>query len=141
MAKEFVSSSSISNINTAKETTPVVSANCDAEEVTIHPKLHKDRDSPSKGRKNKEHLQQKNSATPAFSAASSSAEHHHQQQVLSVTSLDNDEKTNIDTQKHKDASNSSSNTTNLPQVIIIFKMVLLSHNCSHLRNKFILEMF
>lgn len=42
---------SSSSINTAKETTPVVSANCDAEEVTLPPKLHKDRESPVKGRK------------------------------------------------------------------------------------------
>ncbi|XP_063903269.1 eukaryotic translation initiation factor 4 gamma 1-like isoform X2 [Zophobas morio] len=45
-AKEFVLSSS----NTAKET-PIVSANCDAVEVTLPNKQMKDRESPAKGRK------------------------------------------------------------------------------------------
>lgn len=111
------SNSSISNINTAKETTPVVSANCDAEEVTLAPKLHKDRESPSKGRKYKEHLQQKIAATSASSTTPSlSSEQHHQQQVPSATTLDIDEKITGDTKKHKDSS-SSANTTNLPQVM------------------------
>jgi hypothetical protein len=48
-AKEFVLSSS----NTAKET-PIVSANCDAVEVTLPNKQIKDRESPAKGRKQKE---------------------------------------------------------------------------------------
>lgn len=50
-AKEFVSS------NTAKEITPVVSANCDSEEVILSNKQQKDRESPIKGRKQREQQQ------------------------------------------------------------------------------------
>lgn len=102
LAKEFVSSNS--NISTAKETTPVVSANCDAEEVTLPPKLHKDRESPSKGRK---HLQQKMSASSVGVSVSEQA----------PTSTASDDKP-VEGKKIKDIS--STITTNSTQVRLYF---------------------
>lgn len=109
MAKEFVSSNSSSS-STAKETTPVVSANCDAEEVTLPPKLHKDRESPSKGRKLKEHLQHKISASSAAVSVSEQSQQPIDRSTLSTTSDDKP----VDGKKFKDSS--STITTNLPQV-------------------------
>lgn len=106
--------SSSSNINTAKETTPVVSANCDAEEVTLPTKLHKDRESPSKGRKLKDHMQQKVSVSSSTAVSSSSSE---QSTSDRPSSTNNDDKSQGDTaRKHKDVSSSS--TTNSPQVVV-----------------------
>lgn len=48
----------MSSSNTAKEITPVVSANCDAEEVILSNKQQKDRESPIKGRKQTKEQQQ-----------------------------------------------------------------------------------
>lgn len=100
-------------MNTAKETTPVVSANCDAEEVTLPPKLHKDRESPVKGRKFKE-LQQKISASAAAATISPSSvpTSDHQQ----LTNVDEKSSISVDAKKFKDTN--SSNTTNLSQVIL-----------------------
>lgn len=118
LAKEFVlPSSANSNLHASKETTPVVSANCDAEEVTL--KLHKDRESPVKGRK----LQQKMVVPSTASIPSVVSEHHPQSQQFdrSTTSSVNDDDKSVaivgDVKKHKDDI-TSSNTTNIPQVNI-----------------------